>query len=49
MEWERHKPKSLEKLKAPLDVEFEYVDNELSLIGHYYKSWFFKRSTCHFD
>lgn len=35
VEWEGHKPESLEKLRAFLDVEFEYVDKELSLIGHY--------------
>ncbi len=43
VEQEVHKPESLKKLKASLNIEFEYVDNELSLIGHYYKSWFFKR------
>jgi hypothetical protein len=43
VEWEGHKPESLKKLKASLNLEFEYVHNELFLIGHYYKSWFFKR------
>jgi hypothetical protein len=33
VEWEGHKPESLKKLKVFLD---------LFLIGHYYKSWFFK-------
>jgi hypothetical protein len=33
--WEGHKPESLEKLRASLDVKFEYMDNELFLIGHY--------------
>jgi hypothetical protein len=42
VEWEGHKSESLEKLRASLDVKFEYVDNELSLIGYYSKSWFFK-------
>jgi hypothetical protein len=32
MEWEGHKLESLDKLKAGLDKEFEYVDNELSLV-----------------
>jgi hypothetical protein len=33
MEWEGHSHESLEKLKAGLDKEFEYVDNELSMVG----------------
>ncbi len=33
MEWEGHKLESLDKLKAGLDKEFEYMDNELSLVG----------------
>ncbi len=28
-----HKPSSLKKLKKTLDREFEYVDNEFSLVG----------------
>jgi hypothetical protein len=44
VEWEGHKLKSLQKWKAFLNVEFEYVENELSLIGHYYKSWFLRGS-----
>jgi hypothetical protein len=33
IEWEGHTPKSIEKLRATLDKEFEYEDNELSTIG----------------
>jgi hypothetical protein len=44
VEWEGHKPKTLQELKAFLNVEFEYVENELSLIGHYYKSCFLRSS-----
>ncbi len=33
MEWEGHKLESLDKLRAGLDKEFEYVDNELSMVG----------------
>lgn len=33
VEWEGHKLESLDKLKASLDKEFEYVDNELSMVG----------------
>ncbi len=33
MEWEGHKLKSIEKLRATLDKEFENEDNELSIIG----------------
>jgi len=33
VEWEGHNIESLEKLKATLDREFEYSDNELSMIG----------------
>ncbi len=32
LQWEGHEPSSLDKLKAALDKEFEYVDNELFLI-----------------
>jgi len=31
--WECHKPASLKKLRAALDRQFEYVDNELSMVG----------------
>jgi hypothetical protein len=31
--WEGHSPESLKKLRAILDKEFEYVDNELSTMG----------------
>lgn len=33
VEWERHDLKSLVKLKVFLDKTFEYVDNELSMVG----------------
>ncbi len=33
VEWEGHPPKSIEKLKATLDKEFEYEDNELFTSG----------------
>jgi hypothetical protein len=33
VEWEGHGIESLEKLKAVLDRDFEYIDNELSMIG----------------
>lgn len=33
VEWEGHNIESLEKLKVALDREFEYLDNELSMIG----------------
>jgi hypothetical protein len=32
LQWEGHEPSSLDKLKATLDREFEYVDNELFII-----------------
>ncbi len=32
LQWEGHEPSSLNKLRATLDMEFEYVDNELSTI-----------------
>jgi len=35
--WEGHSTNSLQKLKATLDKEFEYVDNELSTMG--FKMW----------
>jgi hypothetical protein len=31
--WESHSLDSLEKLRATLDKDFKYVDNELSTIG----------------
>jgi len=33
MEWEGHKLESLDKLRASLNKEFEYVDDELSMAG----------------
>jgi hypothetical protein len=33
IEWEHHEPTSLEKLRATLDRQFEYVDNEFSMVG----------------
>ncbi len=33
VKWESHTPESIEKLRATLDKEFEYEDNELSTIG----------------
>jgi hypothetical protein len=33
MEWEGHSHESLETLKAGLDKEFEFVDNDLSMVG----------------
>jgi hypothetical protein len=33
VEWEGHDLESLEKLKASLDKEFKYVDNELFVMG----------------
>ncbi len=33
MEWEGHSHESLEKLNVGLDKEFEYVDNEFSVVG----------------
>ncbi len=32
-EWEHHEPSSLEKLKVVLDRQFEYLDNELFVVG----------------
>jgi hypothetical protein len=33
MEWEGHQFEYIKKLRATLDKEFEYVDNEFSTIG----------------
>jgi len=40
--WEGHSIDSLQKLRAPLDKEFDYVDNELSTMGfkNVVKRWF---------
>ncbi len=32
-QWDHHKPKSLDKLRASLDANFEYVGNVLSMVG----------------
>jgi len=32
LQWEGHEPSSLDKFKVTLDKEFEYVDNELSIV-----------------
>jgi hypothetical protein len=33
IKWERREPTSLEKLRAALDRQFEYVNNEFSMVG----------------
>jgi hypothetical protein len=33
IEWECHKPTSLKKLRAALDKQFEYVNNEFFVVG----------------
>jgi hypothetical protein len=33
VEWEGHQLKSIKKLRETLDKEFEYVNNEFSIIG----------------
>lgn len=42
VKWEGHEPESLDKLKATLDKEFEYMENELSTMGfkNVVKKWF---------
>jgi hypothetical protein len=32
LQWEGHEPSSLSKLRVALDREFEYVNNELSIV-----------------
>jgi hypothetical protein len=33
IEWDHHKPKSLDKLRASFDANFEYVGNVLFVVG----------------
>jgi hypothetical protein len=33
IDWEHHEPISLEKLRATLDRQFEYANNELFVVG----------------
>jgi hypothetical protein len=33
IDWEHHEPTSLEKLRATINRQFEYVDNELYVVG----------------
>jgi hypothetical protein len=35
IEWEEHKPETLQKLRDTLDAEFEYLDHQLSMQGFY--------------
>lgn len=46
IDWEHHEPTSLEKLRATLDKQFEYVDNEFSMVGfrNVVKRWLEQRA-----
>jgi hypothetical protein len=33
LKWEDHLPKSIDKLRPDLDKEFEYLENEPSIVG----------------